>query len=559
MKIADISKWQGNVNWDKARKELDFVIFRASCGHSIDSKFLANVAACGVPYGAYHYVKAGTADESRAEARFFVECVRKAAHQPNFYIADIEYKTQTATTTEAVCVAFLEELRSLSCKKIGLYINTRYKWAGRAIAMCDIVWIPHYGKNTGDIPGDQYKPKHPYDLWQYTSKGSLAGVSGDVDLNVLSGAKPLEFFTRKDGEAPMSYDPKKVIDIALAEVGYLEKETNSQLDDKTANAGDKNITKYARDLDALGFYNSRKQGVAWCDMFVDWDFVKAYGMEVALAITFQPYGKPNCGAGCKYSRQYYKNNGRLFDNPEPGDQVFFYSKDKSSISHTGLVYAVDSSYVYTVEGNTSSKSGVVANGGAVERKKYKRNYNRLAGFGRPDYGKSIEPAPSVQLGDRLPLVKGDTGDDVAQLQEKLKSHGYDLGAYGANKDGVDGDYGSKTVEAVKAYQTANGLTVNGKYDEATHAVMSGAAPAPAQPEPPKPVQPPEGKKVVVIKCDSGKVNIRQGDSTSYPSIKQATDGTTFEYVVTSPTGWHGIRYKKCIAWVSPKYSVVTDG
>ena len=44
----------------------------------------------------------------------------------------------------------------------------------------------------------------------------------------------------------MAYDRQKVIDIALGEVGYLEKNSNAQLDDKTANAGNKNYTKYAR-------------------------------------------------------------------------------------------------------------------------------------------------------------------------------------------------------------------------------------------------------------------------------------------------------------------------
>lgn len=185
----------------------------------------------------------------------------------------------------------------------------------------------------------------------------------------------------------MAYDKQKVIDIALAELNYLEKETKAQLDSKTANAGDANYTKYARDLDAIGFYNGRKQGHAWCDVFVDWCFVQAYGKEAALKLTCQPTNsKNNCGAGCKYSRQYYQQKGRFFATPEPGDQVFFYSSDKSSISHTGLVVAVDKTYVYTVEGNTSSASGVVDNGGAVAKKKYKLTYNRLAGFGRPNYG-----------------------------------------------------------------------------------------------------------------------------------------------------------------------------
>lgn len=195
----------------------------------------------------------------------------------------------------------------------------------------------------------------------------------------------------------MTNDAKKVIDIALAEVGYLEKATNANLDNKTANAGSKNYTKYARDLDALGFYNGRKNGVAWCDVFVDWCMVQAFGKEKALAMTFQPTkAANNCGAGCKYSRNYYKSNKHLFDDPEPGDQVFFFSTDKTNIQHTGLVYKVDEKYIYTVEGNTSGASGVVSNGGGVAAKKYLRTYARLAGFGRPNYSPDTAELPPIQ-------------------------------------------------------------------------------------------------------------------------------------------------------------------
>lgn len=369
----------------------------------------------------------------------------------------------------------------------------------------------------------------------------------------------------EEGEK-MTYDPKRVIDIALAEVGYLEKETNAQLDDKTANAGDENYTKYARDLDALGFYNGRKQHVAWCDVFVDHSFVEAYGMEVALAITFQPYGKSNCGAGCKYSRQYYQQNGHLFNEPEPGDQVFFYSKDKSTISHTGLVYAVDNSYIYTIEGNTSSASGVVANGGSVAKKKYKRSYDRLAGFGRPDYGMkassavdipSTNPATAYELGDRT-LKKGDKGDDVEDMQENLIKLGYDLG-----DDGADGKFGSKTDEAVRNFQRSSALEVDGKFGPKSLAAMKSALAAlekeqpEQQPEEERPA--PEtpsttGKKV--IKITSTAVNARVGDSTDYDSVGHLEKGETIEYVVTAPNGWNAGRWKNRIVWVSPKYSTV---
>lgn len=185
----------------------------------------------------------------------------------------------------------------------------------------------------------------------------------------------------------MAYDKQKVLDIALSEVGYLEKETNNSLDSKTGNAGDENYTKYSRDLAEVNFYNGSKKGVAWCDVFVDWCFYKAFGKDATLAITFQPTNnKVNYGAGCKYSRDYYKNKGRLYDKPQIGDQIFFYSSDKSSIAHTGLVYKVDNSKVYTVEGNTSGASGVIANGGGVCKKSYALSYARIAGYGRPAYG-----------------------------------------------------------------------------------------------------------------------------------------------------------------------------
>ena len=199
----------------------------------------------------------------------------------------------------------------------------------------------------------------------------------------------------------MSYDPQKVIRVAEAEVGYLEKNSNCDLDDKTGNAGYQNYTKYARDLDALGFYNGKKQSIAWCDIFVDWCFVQAYGLGAALKLTGQPLGRNNCGAGCRFSRNYYKKMNRLFDKPQPGDQVFFWPKDGiggSIIQHTGLVYAVDNDYVYTIEGNTNGANGVIANGGGVCKKKYRLTYSRLAGFGRPDYDMA-EPAKSEYTPD----------------------------------------------------------------------------------------------------------------------------------------------------------------
>lgn len=173
----------------------------------------------------------------------------------------------------------------------------------------------------------------------------------------------------------------KVLEVASNEVGYLEKQSNAQLDDKTANAGYRNWTKYARDLDALGdFYNGPKNGFEWCDMFVDWCMVRAYGVQLGMALLIQP--KYSAGAGCTYSMGYYKAKGQFYSDPKPGDQIFFSNDGWKTSYHTGLVEKVENGYVYTIEGNTSSASGVVANGGGVSRKSYPISWGR---YGRPDY------------------------------------------------------------------------------------------------------------------------------------------------------------------------------
>lgn len=182
----------------------------------------------------------------------------------------------------------------------------------------------------------------------------------------------------------MATPAERLISTAEAEIGYLEKRSNSQLDDKTANAGSKNYTKYARDLDAMGVYNTKKQGFAWCDIFADWCYITTFGLSVAMKMTFQSMG--GYGAGCTESARYYKTAGRFYkSDPQPGDQIFYTKDGGKTCYHTGIVKKVAGGKVYTIEGNTSSAAGVVENGGCVWAKSYDLDYNRIAGYGRPDW------------------------------------------------------------------------------------------------------------------------------------------------------------------------------
>lgn len=178
---------------------------------------------------------------------------------------------------------------------------------------------------------------------------------------------------------------EKLLSVALAENGYLEKKTNSQLDNKTANAGYNNWNKYARDLDIMGVYNGKKNGYSWCDIFVDWCFITSFGLTKGLQMLFQPKG--GLGAGCTYSAKYFKDNGRLFySNPQPGDQIFFTKDGRKTYYHTGIFVKEENGKYYTIEGNTSSAPGVEPNGGAVRYKSYSKSYSYIGAFGRPNWG-----------------------------------------------------------------------------------------------------------------------------------------------------------------------------
>lgn len=98
-------------------------------------------------------------------------------------------------------------------------------------------------------------------------------------------AAPLESMEEKS-LADFKQDAiSNVINIALAQEGYLEKTSNNYLYDKTNNAGSSNYTMFAADLANAGFYQGNLNGNPWCDMFVDWCFVTAFGPDPAKTIT----------------------------------------------------------------------------------------------------------------------------------------------------------------------------------------------------------------------------------------------------------------------------------
>lgn len=208
---------------------------------------------------------------------------------------------------------------------------------------------------------------------------------------------------------------ERLLTVATNEVGYLEKKNGNSLYDKTANAGSANYTKYGYEMHKL-YPATMDYPAAWCDCFVDWCFVQAFGKDIAMKMLhkFDDYTVNSAG--------YYKNNKEWYKTPNVGDQIFF-TDSKGGICHTGLVYAVDKANVYTIEGNTSSAAGVVANGGCVSKKKYALTYNRIAGYGRPNYSLAEEGKKMLETGNDIiwELMNGKYKIKITEVEKAVKA------------------------------------------------------------------------------------------------------------------------------------------
>lgn len=182
---------------------------------------------------------------------------------------------------------------------------------------------------------------------------------------------------------------QKIISIARAEVGYLEKASNKDLDHKTKNAGAKNYTRYGRDLQAIS--KNINFPAAWCCCWCSWVLVQAVGLQKAKELLYGDIDDYTV-----YAANRFKNNKAFHSSPKVGDLIFF--QNSVRINHVGLVVNIDANRIYTIEGNTSSGNDVViANGGCVSEKSYLKTNTRIAGYGRPKYSAACTQAPVITI------------------------------------------------------------------------------------------------------------------------------------------------------------------
>ena len=186
LKGIDVSEWQGTIDWRKVAKDgVQFAVIHAGYGRELSQKdkcFERNYAgarAAGIKVGAFWYSYADSVARAEQEARTCLKVLDgKHLDLPVFFDQEYEpgiLKLSTKTRTDIV-LKFLETIKAAG-RPCGLYSSTDFittkLQANRLTAYP--LWIAEYGSKlhyTGKVWA-----------WQYTSKGRVAGIRGNVDCN----------------------------------------------------------------------------------------------------------------------------------------------------------------------------------------------------------------------------------------------------------------------------------------------------------------------------------------------------------------------------------------
>lgn len=189
-KIIDVSEWQETIDWEKAKNDgVVLAIIRVQHGHDYeDMTYKQNISECnrlGIRYGVYAYCGFEDAEE---EATTFYNRVREAGGEPVFYCSDYEEDVSTAREWSVLFVNKLNELGVPDNKQVAYISNDLYSKLNIDVSRFGSVWLPAYRST---------QPDHPFDLWQYTSDGTVNGISGNVDMNKAASQRFKENYLRK--------------------------------------------------------------------------------------------------------------------------------------------------------------------------------------------------------------------------------------------------------------------------------------------------------------------------------------------------------------------------
>ena len=371
-KGMDVSYHQGTIDFKKVKNDgIDFAILREGYRKTIDKNFLSYVSgarAAGIEIpGVYHFFYPLKESDVLLEAKSCIANVEKAGlGKDTIIFADLEYDTFTDAKEKGVTlkksittpwtIIFCDYIESQGYRA-GVYLNQdyyrNYYDMPQILAKGYVIWLADY---SGD-------PNYPCVYQQYSNKGKVSGISGNVDMNYFFGEeKKTEPVTECDASQRQA-----VVDVFEGWKGYSE-----------ANGKHKKIVDIynaylATAVKVNGTINYRvSYSDAWCATAVSAAYIKA-GLADAFPIE----------CSCPRMITLAKKAGTWVEDdafiPDPGDAVLYDWGDSGSgdntgtPDHVGMVVSIDRSVgtMLVIEGNKND---------AVEYRTLQINGRYIRGF-----------------------------------------------------------------------------------------------------------------------------------------------------------------------------------
>lgn len=536
IKGIDVSSYQGKPDWPKVSNSgVKFAILRIHQKSGVDTSFEHNYKGCksnGILIGGYKYSYALTPAQAIDEAEDVLSVLGgRGLDFPVFY--DLEWSQQRSLGKQAienVAIAFLTRIKKAGYK-VGIYCNL--DWYNNvltdALKKYDC-WIARYPASDNGSVQERLRPNVGVG-WQYSSKGKVSGISGNVDMDVFY----TDYRTEQKGEVTVTKTKLQKFtelgDYYASNGGYLEKKSNAYLDDFKKNAGYNNYTKFARDVNSWGQPGCQAQ--PWCAEYQFWKLVKVLGITKALKIM---------GGGfynCQSITRHAKANGTWHSTPKDGALIIFRNG-----SHVGSVRSFDFSKVHTNEGNTSSATGVVANGGAVRNKSYAISDPAIDGYVWIDWGEEKTVAGAWK-------ATGTATSTVDDLYIRETPNGYVLGQINkGNRVEINGEKSGMWTK-VKVAGIGIGWAAT-KYLQVDRAKSKPTTITNKQNK---------TQRLFVGKVSAASTVVRTWAGGNYPSIKKwpklvrgnLVDVMNFTQKATNGASWYYVRIAgKCYGFVATK-------
>ena len=202
----DVSEHQGRIDWNAVKASgIDFAILRVgfgapSWGGRVDYQFNRNISECerlGIPYGVYIYSYAFDNQQAADEASMVIDCL--SGHNPRLPVYyDLEDRTIIADGRQSGIASraqtFCNKISSAGYKP-GIYANLNW--------FNNILTDPVFKSGSWDHWIAQYNSQchytGSYSFWQYTSRGKVSGISGNIDMNYAYVDVSLYYWQLKEG------------------------------------------------------------------------------------------------------------------------------------------------------------------------------------------------------------------------------------------------------------------------------------------------------------------------------------------------------------------------